>query len=313
MKLAPIAFFAYCRPEHTLRSLRSLKANTLASESSLYIFVDGPRIDAGTKTLEGIEEVKKIIRSESWCKHVHFIEQDTNKGLYRSITEGVAAILAEHERIIVLEDDLESSPHFLQFMNDSLDLHANHEDVVCVSGYSFPLKGKLPSTYLIRNAECWGWGTWRRGWDLFNPDGQFLLKSLASRGAEKDFDFDNSYPYMEMLKQRISGKNASWCILWYASAFLHNKLCLYPGKSLIHNFGFDKSGVHSGVSVAFDVKLTLEPVSVKLLELTENKEIRSRISRFFKEVESGSIFKYYVKKYSPDFLLKAYRRAKNIH
>jgi len=46
-----------------------------------------------------------------------------------------------------------------------------------------------------------------------------------------------------MLEDQISGKNSSWAIRWYASAFLRDKLTLYPGRSLVRNIGYD-SGTH---------------------------------------------------------------------
>ncbi|MDR2521309.1 MAG: hypothetical protein LBC72_01970, partial [Spirochaetaceae bacterium] len=45
-ELAPVVLFVYNRPEHTLQTLEALKKNTLASESILYIFADGPKKDA---------------------------------------------------------------------------------------------------------------------------------------------------------------------------------------------------------------------------------------------------------------------------
>ena len=41
--LAPIVVFAYNRPNHLFRCIESLLANPESSESSLHIFVDGPK------------------------------------------------------------------------------------------------------------------------------------------------------------------------------------------------------------------------------------------------------------------------------
>ena len=41
--LAPIAFFAYNRPEHTRLALESLAKNDLAAQSLLWIYIDGPK------------------------------------------------------------------------------------------------------------------------------------------------------------------------------------------------------------------------------------------------------------------------------
>ncbi len=46
MKLAPITFFVYNRPEHTRQTLEALSKNELANESELYVFADGPKDDS---------------------------------------------------------------------------------------------------------------------------------------------------------------------------------------------------------------------------------------------------------------------------
>ena len=42
-ELAPIALFVYNRVEHTRETVEALKRNTLAKESDLFIFSDGPK------------------------------------------------------------------------------------------------------------------------------------------------------------------------------------------------------------------------------------------------------------------------------
>ena len=127
--------------------------------------------------------------------------------------------MARFGRVIVLEDDLECSP-FLQFMNRALDVYADDHRVISISGYIYPIKGDFTGDVFLRGADCWGWATWKRGWDLFRSDGNALLSELQSRQLSAAFDFDGSYPYTEMLTDQVNGKNDSWAIRWYASAFL---------------------------------------------------------------------------------------------
>ena len=58
MRPAPIAVFAYNRPQHLSRALSALQANALAPESKLYIFSDGPK---GPDDIPAVEEVRKVI------------------------------------------------------------------------------------------------------------------------------------------------------------------------------------------------------------------------------------------------------------
>ncbi len=284
MELAPVILFAYNRPEHTRKTLEGLKKNHLASQSTLYIFVDGPKQGASVEQINKIEQVKKVVREDNWCKEVIVIESESNKGLSRSVMDGVTNIVNKFGKVIVLEDDLVPDLWFLKFMNDSLTKYENNTDVACVSGYIYPVKETMPTTFFIKGADCWGWATWKRAWDLLNTDGTALLKELEAKKLAYDFTFFNAYPYMEMLKDQITGKNNSWAILWYASTYLKDKLVLYPGKSLIQNIGVDGSGVHSATSTNFDVIFFGNEIPLAEIKVEESKIAKKMISDYFIDI-----------------------------
>ena len=103
---APIALFVYNRPATTRQSLQALVKNEMAASSTLIIFCDGPKANASETEIAKINEVRSVIREEQWCKKVEIVESPSNKGLARSIVEGVSRIVEEYGSIIVLEDDL---------------------------------------------------------------------------------------------------------------------------------------------------------------------------------------------------------------
>jgi hypothetical protein len=185
-------------------------------------------------------------------------------------------------RIIVLEDDLLTSPCFLKYMNEALNFYENREEVISIHGYIYPVRKKLPETFFIRGADCLGWGTWRRGWDLFNANGQTLLSELRTRKLERCFDFNGSYPYTKMLTKQVEGIIGSWAIRWYASAFLNNKLTLYPGRSLIYHNGSDGSGTNCDENDELNIELSTSPIVLREMELKENKEARNAFIHYFR-------------------------------
>lgn len=260
--LAPIILFIYNRPDHTLHTLEALAANTLASESDLFIFADGPKENASPEMLDKICQTREVARSKKWCKNVTVIESEKNKGLAASIISGVTEIVNKYDKLIVLEDDLVTSPYFLQYMNDALNVYRNEQKVACIHGYVEPHKRPLPETFFIKGADCWGWATWKRAWDYFNPNGQTLLDELHKRHCEKHFNFDNTYDYIGMLEDQIAGKNNSWAIRWLASAYLNDMYCLYPNKSLVKNIGFDGTGTHCGSCIFLQEEISSEPVNI---------------------------------------------------
>jgi hypothetical protein len=248
MNLAPIALFVFNRPEHTARTLEALAKNPLAKHSALIVFADGPRAFPNQPEREALEkqkclEVQEIIKTQQGFLAIELRARDKNAGLAQSIIEGVSSVIRTHGKIIVLEDDLITSPIFLDWMNRGLQTFEEDESVAEIHGYSMPFP-KTELAYYLKGADCWGWATWKRAWDLFEANGTQLLQTIRQRKLEKEFDLYGAYPYTQMLQDQIDGRVNSWAIRWHASCFLHNKLCLYPGQSLIQNIGFDASGTH---------------------------------------------------------------------
>lgn len=94
-----------------------------------------------------------------------------------------------------------------------------------------------------------------------------------------------------MLRDQIEGKNDSWAIRWYASAFLNEKLTLYPGTSMISNIGHDDSGIHSGKSNVFDVVLRDTDITLRRIPLREDAELRRKIEKYFSAISARGIRK----------------------
>jgi hypothetical protein len=268
---APIALFAYNRPAHLARVAQALSANPEAAASRLYVFSDAPKRDADRA---GVAEVRAQARALRGFASVELVEQRENQGVARSITGGVARLTAEFGRAIVLEDDLLPSPHFLRYMNDGLSAYADDERVISIHAYSYPVAGRLPDTFFLRGADCWGWATWKRGWDLFETDGRRLLRDLEQRNLLREFDFGGTYPYSRMLRDAIEGRNDSWAIRWYASAFLQGKFTLYPGSSQVQNIGADGSGIHVGSTSRFQHAAWGAELDVGNIPVQESREAR---------------------------------------
>lgn len=267
MSNIPIALFVYKRLWHTQQTIRSLQENALAAQSDLYIFSDAPRDEAAEKE---VSQVRAWIKTISGFRQCHLILREKNLGLANSIIQGVSSILSISNNIIVLEDDLVLSPFFLEYMHQGLALYQDDPQVASIHGYALPIKQTMPETYFLRGADCWGWATWKRAWDKFEADGSVLLKQLKAQKLNKEFNFQGTQANTQMLQDQITGKNNSWAIRWHASAFLHNMMTLYPGRSLVRNIGMDNSGEHCGFSKEWDTELTKQPIAIHPLLVTQS-------------------------------------------
>ena len=244
MNPAPIALFAYKRPDHTLRCLKALSRCGLASESVLYIFCDGAK---GVSDRGDVERVRDLARSRKWCGDVRIILGERNRGLADSIISGVSMLCDEYGKAIVLEDDLVVSPFFLQYMNDALALYEKTEQVMQISGYMFDVDVKSNTdAFFLPFTTSWGWATWARAWKHFDPSMADYHLLAKERDLRRRFNLDGAYDFYAMLTRQKEGKLDSWAIRWYLSVFITHGLVLYPRKSLVQNKGWDESGVHCG-------------------------------------------------------------------
>lgn len=241
---APVALFAFRRPDHLARTLASLAAAHGAPQTELTIFCDGARDE---RDVDAVAAVRTVARAAQGFRSVTVAEAPGNLGLAASVIRGVDAMLTQAPTVVVLEDDMLVAPDFLDVMHSGLGLYADEPDVISIHGYCPPSARSLPDSFFLRGADCWGWATWRRGWDVFDADGARLLAELERRGLTREFDFDDAYPYTRMLRDQVAGRVDSWAIRWYASAFLRSKLTLYPGVSRVRNIGQDGSGTHGAV------------------------------------------------------------------
>lgn len=282
--LAPILLFAYNRPRHLQHTVEALAHNPLAQESELFVFSDGARTEDDR---EDVELVRSYIHTIEGFKTVHRIERDRNYGLAANIIDGVTDIVNRYGRVIVLEDDLVTAPGFLQFMNDALDTYADEPRVGHIQAYDFTQNPRLPETFLIKFTGSWGWATWQRAWQHFNPDGQYLLNELHRRHLTRRFDFNGKYGFTRMLRRQVEGKNNSWAIRWNASLFLQDILSLNVGRSLVQNEGFDGSGTHCGADHLYEARLYKERLRVeKISPVTENLEARKIFERYYARTNS---------------------------
>ncbi|WP_194091526.1 glycosyltransferase family protein [Vibrio hibernica] len=286
--LAPIVLFVYNRPEHTAKTIQALQKNVLASESELIIYADAAKNDAAQ---EKVDKVGELLTNISGFKKVTIIKQDKNIGLANSIISGVTENVNKYGSVIVLEDDLVTSPYFLTYMNDALNLYADKKNVWHISGWNYPIDDDgLGDTFLWRTMNCWGWATWSDRWQHFEKNTDNLIASF-SKDNKYQFNLDGAEDFWGQVLANKKGKINTWAIYWYATIFKNKGLCLNPVVTYVNNIGFDGSGVHCGVSDTYHSPLNVGKKIKFESELNENEYALSRIQRFYKKSKKTFIQK----------------------
>jgi acetyltransferase-like isoleucine patch superfamily enzyme len=284
MDLAPIVLFVFDRPDHTRTTLQALSKNKLANESDLYIYSDGPKLGAEKAQIDKINEVRSIIKEDQWCKHVHIVTNDTNLGLADSIIKGVTEIVNKYEKVIVLEDDIQTSSGFLEYMNNALTVYQDNDKVMHISGYFYPLNiSSEEQTFFVNILSCWGWATWKRAWKNYNHNIDDHLLQLQSKIDINNFNINGNADFYRQLVNNKEKVIYSWAVRWYASWLFKGGYSLFPYKTLTKNIGHDGTGVHCITTMAFNSQIA-SFIKVNKIPVKENKQIRNKINNYYKTI-----------------------------
>ena len=95
---------------------------------------------------------------------------------------------------------------------------------------------------------------------------------------------NGTYPFTKLLRKQVKGGNTSWAIRWYASAFLNDKLTLYPGKSLIRHIGNDGTGTNFGTGNYLGTDISEIPINIQHASIEEDEAALKEIEEYLKSI-----------------------------
>lgn len=244
--LAPVALFVYNRADNTQKTIEALLANTLAKETDLYVFSDGGKDEKSWQKVNEVRlllhQVKSEVETTKALKSITIVERPENIYLERNITEGIAQVFKTHDRIIVLEDDICTSPYYLQYMNQAFDLYADIPQVMHIAGFTnLDLPISDAPFYFTPHMSGWGWGTWRDRWQSHFVHYKTRAEALEGM-SDNDIDaiqYGGVFPCLKSLDKHP----IPWDICWEIAIKKAGGLCLTPGHTLVRNIGL-QNGTH---------------------------------------------------------------------
>jgi hypothetical protein len=281
----PIAIFAFKRPDHLRRLAHTLEACEGFREHPVTIFIDGPRRDADRS---GVEAVTKVAAELGW-ENLTIVKASSNLGLRRSIHKGVSSLLEGATSVIVLEDDLLLAPCALEYFRRSLEVYADTPAVFAVSGYAYPVPefANRQSAMLLPVATSWGWATWRRVWQHFEPNKENFAHLNDSAAFRRMFGSPGIISANAMLDLQMRGKIDSWAILWNAHLTRRRGLSVFPPRSVIKNGGLTGQGAthSSGLNLPSRLRSRLE-IEAPYLKDVENLQLPQVVEIDFAALDS---------------------------
>lgn len=239
---APILVFIYNRPHHLEQTLNSLIECDGFENHQVIVVGDGPKDPRGMdRILQARGVAKRILGPTAIYEFA-----TTNKGLAKSIIQGVTKFIRIYQKVIVVEDDLLLHKKFLRYMNDALNFYEDNESVFSVSGYAYKEMDKSSGNkpLFLPCISTWGWGTWENAWDHFDSSSKGIEQLAHNSDTRARFNINNAYPFADMLEAEKAGEVESWGVRWYWTLFCLNKVCCFPRNSLVINDGYDSEGTN---------------------------------------------------------------------
>lgn len=320
MKYAPITIPTLCRYEHFVRCVESLRKNTWAKYTDIYIGLDYPKKDSHR---EGYLKIKEYLQGDfSEFHSFTVIAHDENVGATKNSVSLMNECFKHHDRYIYSEDDMEYSPNFIQYMDEALDKYENDDSVVAVTAYSYPVNWKVAEgcTAVKQNFICsaWGRGFWR---DKRNG----IYKYMRHYGLSRDFakayksgcfnsmldpaviEYTNFVAYGWGTKKSLLNRTTDVAMRIYLA--VKGKYVVMPVVSKVRNHGFDGSGLYCQ-SIEFNSaeKITANNYPFNLQPIDTNAEFELIEDTGFDLGANRALLNEF-ENADPDKLEKAWQRA----
>ena len=258
-KCAPILIPTLCRDTHFIRLIESLKLNTWAKYTDVFIGLDYPPSE---KYMEGYRRICEYLKGD-FCQFKSFnvIRRHRNYGSRENMVDLRALVFKTYDRFIRTDDDAEFSPNFLEYMNKCLDEYEDDPSVIAVTGYSYPIEWNVSknATIFKENFICpmWGTGFWRDkyvqmssyiedgclGYNIDQIPKANLYKFMSDRSKLEYVNLCLSPDFKDSLASRVTDIS----VRMYTA--LYNKYVIVPVLSKVRNWGFDGTGEYCGKTI----------------------------------------------------------------
>jgi len=225
-----VALFAHARPDLLAQTLAPLRE---AGVPRIYAYVDGPR---GAADAAGHASVLAMLHAVDWAKLI-LVVRPTNLGLHAALRAGLDDFFAREDAGIVLEEDNRLATGAYAWMCEALDRYAGDVRVGIVNGWAH--RRFIPSDAIgpwwSMRWSGWGWGAWRRTWELTREPVAGLLDRLRREG------FDPASYGADVV---ATAERGYWDSHLGLALYGARMLTLYPPRSLADHIGFGTSATN---------------------------------------------------------------------
>lgn len=241
----PVLLIHFNRPESTRRQVESLRA---VAPKRVWLLCDGARADRVGEA-EKVAAVRAILDDLPWACEIKRLYRKENQGCFKNVSAGITWFLNDCEAGIILEDDVIAHPSFFRFAQELLEKYAHSPGVYAIAGHNRraePLS--IETDYGFSNYfECWGWATWKRAWDNYDPSlNGWRQKEIWHRICRRVMDTPRARLYWDwMFRQVENQRRDSWAYRFLLTTWQQEGCVIIPRVNLTENVGFNAEGTQT--------------------------------------------------------------------
>jgi len=237
---APVVLLGFNRPDKMRNLISSLSP---LQPTHILLVVDGPRAN-NPSDVEKVSEVQECVNLIDWNCSIDTRFRVFNIGLRESVVDGVNWATSIAGQAIVIEDDVEVGPDFLNFMNQMLNRFRDDKSIAHINGYNVVPAHRLSrpeeSIRLTRYVESFAWATWDRAWSQYDDS---LAWTFSHEFSEILNNRISTIKWRQNFRDAEAGRINTWAYRWMATIWRNHQLVVSPNVNLVSYRG-NEHGTH---------------------------------------------------------------------
>ena len=231
--------------------MRVIRQSHAAGIRRFYISIDGPRNQDDSRIQSSMlfELNKFASENDVYMQIKHF---EKNQGLRIAVVEGISWFFTLETSGYILEDDLNLSATFFEFVQKTKGKFESDNRILMISGNQFDRSTAIDEPQLFPYPLIWGWYTNRSKWLTIKSLINFEFTAKRQRRSLRVRSFWKIGQLRSLL-----GESNSWANPLAGSFLRYGFLCIVPPSNLVSNVGTDSFASHtkrSHIENSFEVE-----------------------------------------------------------
>lgn len=241
----PVLLIFFNRPGCFAKVFEQVKK---ARPSKLFLYQDGAR-EGNEQDEICVKQCRDIALDIDWECELYTKFQEKNYGCDPSGYIARKWSFEYVDKCISIEDDCVPNQSFFPFCKELLDKYENDERINMICGMNNLETWGSPYSYLFsETGSIWGWATWKRVFDQWEPDYDLLGDSFNRQKLSNYLSSqwkDNTSKFNTWDMNKASGTQ-HFETLCGVNQYANSMLNIVPAKNMIINIGnTPEGGTHS--------------------------------------------------------------------